>query len=81
MKIPEGFKIICIPVPECLDRDFAQFLLSRRSWFLYKPEIEKADVCYNAKSKHCKLCQEIECELCGIDFSVPAKDRKGEKTH
>ena len=76
MKVPEGFKIICVPVPECLDRNFAQFILSRRSWFLYKPEIEVHDVCHNAKSKHCKLCQEPECELCGIDFLVSPKKRE-----
>ncbi len=35
------------------------------SYFLFKPEIETADVCHNANSTLCKTCFEPECELAG----------------
>lgn len=38
------------------------------SYFLIKPKIEQHEICYNAGSKNCKMCEEGECELCGKDF-------------
>ncbi len=35
------------------------------SYLTYNPEIETANICYNAKSKNCVKCEEPECELAG----------------
>jgi hypothetical protein len=35
------------------------------SYFLFKTDIETADVCYNANTDLCKKCEEPECELAG----------------
>ena len=43
------------------------------SYFLYKPEIKKSEICYNAQSELCEKCQEPECE-----FS--SRLSRGEKT-
>lgn len=39
--------------------------LEYTSYKLYKPEIEIANICYNAMSKNCSKCEEPECELAG----------------
>jgi len=42
------------------------------SWFLFRPGITIENVCYNAESKHCLLCREPECNLCGMSFQKEA---------
>ena len=35
------------------------------SYFLYKPEIKKSEICYNSQSELCGKCKEPECEFSG----------------
>lgn len=40
------------------------------SYFLYKPELKKSELCHNAKTELCQKCQEPECELSGRPSEV-----------
>lgn len=43
--------------------EFILYLFGLESYFLYKPEIRKRDICHNANSKNCAKCHEPECDL------------------
>ena len=56
-------KIVPINIPNHMTKETAEFLLNIESYLLIKPELTYPMICYNAKTKNCKKCEQPECDL------------------
>ena len=56
-------KKISLKIPDEMTKETAEFLLNIKSYLLIKPKLTYPMICYNAKRKVCKECEQPECDL------------------
>jgi len=53
---------ITVNIRTDIAKETVEFLMNRKSFFLFKPHLSHEDVCHNEGSKHCLECEEPECD-------------------
>jgi hypothetical protein len=56
-------KTVSLKIPNTMSKETAEFLLNIKSYLLIKPKLTYPMICYNAKRKVCKDCEQPECDL------------------